>query len=85
MDWTARKNLLSRILIGNILSAAKGLGIKIDKKIFAEIQYVKPVICHIKGSPLLGFYGKFRINFDMPPLFSIGKSVSRGFGVILEG
>jgi hypothetical protein len=85
MDWTARKNLLSRILIGNILSAAKGLGIKIDKTIFAEIQYVKPVISHIKGSPLLGFYGKFKMNFDLPPLFGIGKSVSRGFGVILEG
>mgnify|MGYP000228346343 CR=1 FL=1 len=34
MNWTARKQLLSRILIGNVLSAAKGLGIKIDKKIF---------------------------------------------------
>ena len=85
MNWTARKQLLSRILVGNILSAAKGLGIKVDKKIFAEIQYVKPVNCNIKGSPLLGFYGQFKINFDMPPLFSIGKSVSRGFGVILEG
>jgi len=85
MNWVARKQLLSRILVGNILSAAKGLGIKIDKKIFVEIQYVKPVNCNIKGSPLLGFYGQFKINFDMPPLFSIGKSVSRGFGVILEG
>ena len=84
-DWTARKQLLSRILVGNILSAAKGLGIKIDKKIFAEIRYVKPVNCNMKGSPLLGFYGQFKVNFDMPPLFSIGKSVSRGFGVILEG
>lgn len=85
MDWTARKQLLSRILIGNILSAAKGLDIKIDKKIFAEIRYVRPVNCNIKGSPLLGFYGQFKVNFDMPPLFSLGKSVSRGFGVILEG
>ncbi len=85
INWIARKQLLSRILVGNILSASKGLAIKIDKKIFAEIQYVKPVNCNIKGSPLLGFYGQFKINFDMPPLFSIGKSVSRGFGVILEG
>lgn len=85
LNWTARKKLLSRILIGNVLSAAKGLGIKISEKIFAEIQYVKPVNCNIKGNPLLGFYVKFKINFDMPPLFSIGKSVSRGFGVILEG
>ena len=85
MNWIARKQLLSRILIGNILSAAKGLDRKIDKKIFAEIQHVKPVNCNIKGSPLLGFYGQFKINFNVPPLFSIGKSVSRGFGVILEG
>ena len=84
-NWTTRKQLLSRILVGNILSAAKGLDIKIDKKILAEIQYVKPINCNIKGSQLIGFYGQFKINFDMPPLFSIGKSVSRGFGVILEG
>ncbi|MCW4018969.1 MAG: CRISPR-associated endonuclease Cas6 [Candidatus Bathyarchaeota archaeon] len=82
-NWTARKQLLSRVLTGNILSAAKGLGIKIGKKLFAEIESVKPVNCNIKGSPLIGFYGQFKINFDMPPLFSIGKSVSRGFGVIL--
>ena len=85
MNWTARKQLLTRILIGNILSAAKGLNIKINKKIFAEIQYAKPVNCAIKGSSLIGFYGQFKINFDIPPLFSIGKSVSRGFGVISEG
>ncbi len=84
-NWITRKELLSRILIGNILSATKGLDIKVDKKIFAEIQYVKPVNCNIKDSFILGFYGQFKINFDMPPLFSIGKSVSRGFGVILEG
>ena len=85
MNWTARKQLLSRILVGNILSAAKGLKIKIDKKIFAEIQYIKPVNCAIKWSSLIGFYGQFKINFDIPPLFSIGKSVSRGFGVISKG
>lgn len=85
MNWTARKQLLSRILIGNILSAAKGLDIKIHKRIFAEIQYLKPVTCTLKGSSLIGFYGQFKINFDIPPLFSIGKSVSRGFGVISEG
>ncbi|MCR3907053.1 MAG: CRISPR-associated endonuclease Cas6 [Tenericutes bacterium] len=84
MTWIARKQLLSRILIGNVLSAAKGLGIEISKELSAEIQYVKPVNCHVKDNLLLGFYGKFKINFDMPPLFSIGKSVSRGFGVILE-
>ena len=84
-NWVARKQLLSRILIGNILSATKGLDIKIDKKILAEIQYIKPINCNIKGNQLIGFYGQFKINFNMPPLFSIGKSVSRGFGVILEG
>jgi hypothetical protein len=84
MDWIARKQLLSRILVGNILSAAKGLGIKIDEKISTKIQYIRPVNCNLKGNQLLGFYGKFKINFNIPPLFSIGKSVSRGFGTILE-
>jgi len=84
-NWIMRKELLSRILVGNILSAAKGLDIQITQKLMVEIKYVKPVICNLKSSPLLGFYGHFKVNFDLPPLFSIGKSVSRGFGAILKG
>ena len=83
-DWATRKQMLVRILIGNVLSALKGLDITVEKRIFAKIDYVKPVNCSLKGSLLRGFYGKFAINLDLPPLFGIGKSVSRGFGVILE-
>lgn len=83
-NWVTRKQMLARILIGNVLSALKGLDITVEKKIFAKIDYVKPVTCSLKGSILTGFYGRFAINLDLPPLFGIGKSVSRGFGAISE-
>ncbi len=83
-DWMTRKKMLARILIGNILSALKGLKIKVEKRINVEITYVRTVSCSLKGSSLIGFYGSFKINLELPPLFGVGKSVSRGFGAILE-
>lgn len=83
-EWMTRKKMLARILIGNILSALKGLQIKVEEKINVEINYVRAVNCSLKGSSLIGFYGSFKINLELPPLFGVGKSVSRGFGAILE-
>ena len=80
-DWREKKNLLNRILVGNILSMCKGLGIVVEKKLHAhsllEVKRVK-----YKGVPLLGFTGEFRVNFAIPEFFGLGKGVSQGFGVV---
>ena len=36
----------------------------------------------LKGVPMLGFVGTFRVNFAIPEHAGIGKSVSRGFGTV---
>jgi len=32
--------------------------------------------------PMLGFFGSFSANFDIPDYWGIGKLVSRGFGMV---
>ena len=31
---------------------------------------------------MLGFFGTFSVNFEIPDYWGIGKSVSRGFGTV---
>lgn len=42
----------------------------------------KEVKTTLKGTPMMGFIGKFSVNFDIPDYWGIGKSVSRGFGTV---
>lgn len=73
--------MLSRILVGNILSMAKGLGYTAEDRICATVC-VKERKCSLKGNPMLGFIGTFITNFKLPNYSGLGKSVSRGFGTI---
>lgn len=82
--WSKRELLLQKILIGNIISIAKSLKYTISKPIQAELQNINEVPTKLKQIPMLGFYGQFTVNFEIPDYFGIGKSVSRGFGTILR-
>lgn len=76
-----RRELLNKILIGNIISVAKALGYKIAERIEAKTEvYSKRVT--LKGIAMIGFMGKFKVNFNLPDYIGLGKSVSRGFGTI---
>jgi len=33
---------------------------------------------------MIGFLGKFQVNFNIPDYLGLGKSVSRGFGTIIN-
>jgi hypothetical protein len=76
-----RKKQLESILIGNIISMAKGFEYVITDKIVAS-ENVHEVPTSLKGTPMLGFLGTFSVNFEIPDYWGIGKSVSRGFGTI---
>ncbi len=78
-----RKKQLESILIGNVISMAKGLEYVITDKITATVD-VKEVQTSLKGTPMLGFLGTFSVNFEIPDYWGIGKSVSRGFGTIVR-
>ncbi|MFZ5800676.1 MAG: CRISPR-associated endonuclease Cas6 [Candidatus Omnitrophota bacterium] len=80
--WVEKKELLAKILIGNIISISKSLGYTVPEPIKANIGYLKEIKTSLKGTPMLGFLGTFSVNFEIPDYWGIGKSVSRGFGTV---
>ena len=80
--WAKKKELLEKILIGNIISMSKSLGYTVPEPIKADIKNVKEVQTKLKSTPMLGFLGTFSVNFSIPDYWGIGKSVSRGFGTV---
>lgn len=78
--------LLQRILIGNVLSFAKGLGLSILARLQVNIDHwrAEPVRAKQHRSGLmLGFNARGQINFSAPPLWGFGKQSSRGNGVMV--
>jgi hypothetical protein len=76
-----QKDLLRKILIGNLLSMSKSLGYTVPEKIKCEID-LQPGSSRMKGVEIATFKGRFMVNFLIPDYFALGKSVSRGFGTV---
>ncbi len=81
LDPAKRKEKLRTIMIGNILSMSKGLKYTVDKEIKLDTQ-LRQVHSSFKGREIIAFRGEFIVNFNLPDLLGIGKSVSRGFGTV---
>ena len=77
-----RKDLLRRILVGNLLSASKGLGYVAREHIRLDLGRMQDEICLLKGTKVTGFRGEFTTCFAIPDLMGLGKSVSRGYGTV---
>lgn len=81
--WKEKKLFLNNILIGNILSMAKGLGIIVDKKIYPKTHLdINDVL--YKSVIMKGFTGEFKVRFKIPDFLGLGKGVSQGFGTVKE-
>ncbi|MGH7452756.1 MAG: CRISPR-associated endonuclease Cas6 [bacterium] len=83
---TAIQQLLQRILIGNILSFAKGLGLSILAKLEANIEHWHAESVRAKqldSGLMLGFAASGEITFSAPPYWGFGKQSSRGNGVMI--
>lgn len=74
-------DFLGSILIGNILSFAKGIDWWIEEEIEVEIN-LEEVPIYYKGNKMPGFKGEFTSNIKLPEFIGLGKSPSRGFGTI---
>lgn len=78
-----RLAMLERMLVGNILSFAKGVGWTVDRPIQVKItdfpreQWVKH-----KGIRLLAFEVAFTANVLLPTDIGLGKGASVGFGTL---
>jgi len=80
-NWKDKKIFLNNILIGNILSMCKGLGIIVNRKIYVHSHLEEEKI-DFKGIYMTGFNGEFTVNFQIPDFFGLGKGVSQGFGAV---
>ncbi|MEM3849342.1 MAG: CRISPR-associated endonuclease Cas6 [Zestosphaera sp.] len=75
--------ILRRVLIGNVLSLCKGLSHQVRTRLRGAV-FVKEVRVEYKGVPMIGFTGRFIINYELPPLLGLGKGVSQGFGTFMR-
>ena len=83
LDAPVQKKMkfLKRLIIGNILSFAKGLDWWIEKEIVVEAK-LKEISVKFKNEEMIGFRGSFYSNIYLPEMIGLGKSTSRGFGTI---
>lgn len=80
---TERIDFLQRILIGNMLSFAKGIEWHVGGEIRVEIPSLpKQRLLSFKRYKMAGFDLEFSSNMILPNFIGLGKSVSRGFGMI---
>jgi len=87
--------LLSKILIGNLLSLSKAVKYVVPDRLQVSLSLdsarefiLKPAddqhFDSKQGLKMLGFEGEFEVNFIIPNLWGIGKSSSRGFGTVIR-
>lgn len=75
--------MLEKILIGNIISFAKGVEWDIEKPIKLTIKDVKlERFSKMKDIKVKTFGVQFRTNVSLPNYLGLGKGVSKGFGIV---
>ena len=84
-DKELRTSMLEHILVGNILSAFKGLGICVERKIECRISDQEaPRTVYYKDLPMLSMDCQFKTNITLPDYIGLGKGASMGHGVIFR-
>ena len=82
-EETEKTAFLERIMIGNILSFAKGIEWNIGGQIRIGIpELPKSRFFSFKKYQMMGFTLDFESNIMLPDFIGLGKSVSRGVGMI---
>lgn len=84
-DMAERLQLLKRMLTGNILSFAKGIGLHLESELKVSIisfREGRPLI--FKRQKMMAFNAEFSVNLRLPQLIGLGKGVSVGFGTVRE-
>lgn len=80
-----RIDLLERILVGNLLSFAKGVGIEIEQQIICKlISFEEPRLVKVKGVKVMSFNCEFKTNMSLPDYMGIGKHASIGYGTVVK-
>lgn len=75
--------ILENVLIGNMMSFLKGVGIHMDLQFNAKITtFRRESVILFKDVKMMNFYIDFKTNLWLPNHIGIGKGASVGFGVI---
>jgi hypothetical protein len=82
-SYCEKVDILKSVFTGNILSLCKAFGYTVQERLNVVFD-IYPVKVNLKGNILTAFKGSFEVNFSIPDLLGIGKSVSRGFGTIVK-
>lgn len=78
-----RYRMLEKVLVGNILSFAKGINLHFDERVTVNILHVSdPREYHFKDVKMMGFDLIFKSNVSLPDYIGLGKGVSIGFGMV---
>ena len=84
-EITARISFLENILIGNLLSFAKGMKIDIKEQIVCKMLTLdEPRLTTVKGVKMMAFDAEFKTNLSLPDYMGIGKHASIGYGTIVR-
>ena len=70
-------------MVGNVLSMSKGLGIIVNKRLYAKTHFEEKIVDY-KSVKMNAFAGEFKIHYDIPDYFGLGKGVSQGFGCVKQ-
>ncbi len=78
-----KSTFLEKILIGNILSMGKGLGVNFEKEVICKITQIKDNrLLKYKEVKMMAFNVEFKSNVSLPDFIGLGKGASTGFGVV---
>ena len=78
-----KTQMLEKIIVGNILSFAKGVNWRIEEKIKVRIQRIKKVKqLKYKDTHLMAFNLDFISNVALPEFIGLGKGASHGYGML---
>ena len=84
-DLSDKVQFMENILVGNILSFAKGVGVSLDGTISCRIKSIDHQrLVYYKGIKMMAFDLTFKANVSLPDYIGIGKGVSRGFGMVAK-
>jgi hypothetical protein len=79
----AKQYELDRLLVAQLLSPMRGLGVNFEVQLYAAFTHIKTTQCQLKGQTMLGIQGDFVSNALLPSGLGIGHAVSHGYGWIV--
>jgi len=82
MDAAAQRRERDRLLVAQLLTSLRGLGVDFPERLQAAFTDVSIRACQYKQQRLMGLAGRFVSNAVLPSGFALGHAVSHGYGWI---